>query len=214
MRRAALGILRILIEKALPLNLQELISYAVGLYSEGVENPNTMTQVFDFMMERLRAWYLDKGVDSSIFNAVSAREIVEPLDFHRRLIALQHFQTLLQAHTLIAANKRVSSLLKDPKAHSISDVLMPSLFAHEAERVLFAAMEEKKQEIAPFYQAAKYSEVLTALATLQPAIDHFFDQVMVMVEDEKLRNNRLALLNQLQQLFLQIADVSLLTPAF
>jgi glycyl-tRNA synthetase beta chain len=210
LRRAALGILRILIEKQLPLNLQDMIQHAVTLYA-AMDNTKATSQVFDFMMERLRAWYSDKGIDGSIFSAVSARMIAEPLDFHHRILAVQHFQTLPEASALIAANKRVSSLLKDQPAQQRQSVIDSALFEHESERVLFAAMEEKAKAIATLYEQSRYSEVLRALAALRTPIDRFFEEVMVMVDDEKLRHNRLALLNRLQQLFLQVADVALIT---
>lgn len=210
LRRAALGVLRILIEKQLPLNLWETIHHAASLYDAHlIENTETVSQVFDFMMERLRVWYADKGIDSSVFSAVSACDITEPLDFHHRILAVQNFQTLPEAQALIAANKRVSSLLKDHRAHTDQYAVDPKLFESDSERALFAQMEEKAREVAPLYDQANYGEVLTTLATLQTPVDRFFDDVMVMVEDEKLRNNRLVLLSRLQKLFLQVADVAL-----
>ncbi len=211
LRRAALGVLRILIEKQLPLNLQDIIQHAVMLYAS-LDNPKTAAEVFSFMMERLRAWYLDKGVDGSIFSAVLARIIiVEPLDFHRRVLAVQHFQTLPEASALIAANKRVGSLLKDQPLQPYQSMINPALFEHDSECALFAQMEETAKLIAPLYNQSCYGEILTALAALRVPIDRFFEGVMVMVDDEKLRHNRLALLDHLQHLFLQVADVALIT---
>jgi glycyl-tRNA synthetase beta chain len=211
LRRAALGVLRILIEKQLPLDLKEILEYALRGYEGKLENAEAAAQAFDFMMERLRAWYLDKGVDASIFAAVSARNISRPLDFHHRIGAIQHFLTLPEAQALIAANKRVSSLLKDQPGLSSQDLHL-EYFEDDAERVLWAAIEEKVHAVAPLYQMAQYGAALTALAALQAPIDRFFEAVMVMVEEEKQRNNRLALLQHVQQLFLEVADVTYLMP--
>jgi len=209
LRRAALGVLRILIEKALPLNLEEIIIYSTALYETRLTNIEAASQVFYFMMERLCGWYLDKGVDGAVFSAVAARQITEPLDFHYRVLAIQHFQTLPEARALIAANKRVSSLLKDPAAQSVSShTLNPAFFEHDSERALFACLQEKQHEFEPLYREFKYTEALTALAALQAPIDRFFEDVMVMVEDEKLRNNRLVLLSHVQRLFSQVANIA------
>ncbi len=209
LRRAALGILRILIEKQLALDLRDAINQTLTLYTTQIENPETATQTFDFIMERLRAWYTDKGIDSNVFAAVLARQLTTPLDFHHRVQAVQHFQTFPEAKSLIAAHKRVTHLLKE-QTSSFHQPINPTLLQNDAERELLAAVEQRSREIEPLYHQGKYMQVLSTLATLQTPVDHFFDHVMVMVEDLALRNNRLALLYQLQQLFLQVADISLL----
>ena len=209
LRRAALGVLRILIEKQLPLDLKEILQRAENNYTL-LENKNVVTETLNFMFERLRTWYLDQNVDADVFTAVLACNPTSPLNFHHRIQALQHFQTLPAAKSLAAAHKRVNNLLKKQEGISIHTQINPTLLELEAERVLAATLEQKTKETESLYQAEKYTEALTALATLQKPVDDFFDQVMVMVEDEKLRNNRLALLINLRHLFLQVADISLL----
>ncbi|MFT3741814.1 MAG: glycine--tRNA ligase subunit beta [Gammaproteobacteria bacterium] len=210
LRRAALGVLRILIEKQLPMDLLQLLQEAIRLYGDNLENPATSAQTFDFMLERLRAWYLEKGISAEVFAAVLAKVPTQMTDFDRRISAVQHFQTLPPASALAAANKRVSNILKHQEGIWRHDAIDPSLFAHPAEQDLFTALTQKQQGLETLAQQRHYTEVLVALADLQTPIDHFFNEVMVMVEDEKQRNNRLALLHQLQQMFLQVADLGVL----
>jgi glycyl-tRNA synthetase beta chain len=209
LRRAAVGILRILIEKQLPVDLLALLHASVEQYGSILDNPQTEQHVFVFMMDRLRAWYTDKGIASEIVMAVLAKSPTQPLDLHQRVQAVQHFQSLPEAKALAAANKRVSRILKD-QTLQWAQTLDIKLSESHAEHHLITLMTEKTREIAPLYQAGKYTEILTTLATLQTPIDHFFDEVMVMVEDETLRQHRLSLLHKLQQLFLQVADISVL----
>ncbi len=210
LRRAALGVLRILIEKKLPLDLLEMLNQAAAGYGPKLVNPSAVEQTFDFMMERLRAWYLDRGVEPEVFSSVLARMPTQALDFHYRVQAVQHFQSLPEAKALAAAHKRVSNILKDPDGEWRNHPVNPTLLTDAAEHQLLAAMEQKNKEVEPLFHKAQYTEVLTNLAALRAPIDRFFDEVMVMVADEKLRNNRLALLYQLQRLFLQVADISVL----
>lgn len=210
LRRAALGILRILIQKQLSLDLRELLDQAITLYTEQLENKEIKEPVKNFIMERLRSWYLDKGIDTSVFNAVSTLQITVPLDFHYRIQAVQHFMALPEADALITSNKRVSHLI-DPLSNTIDNIIIDqSLFETEAEHALFTAINAKTQEVAPLYLASQYTKVLSALAELRTPIDRFFEEVMVMVDDEKQRTNRLVLLSQLQYLFSQVADIALL----
>jgi glycyl-tRNA synthetase beta chain len=211
LRRAALGVLRTIIEKRFALDVYNIIQHAATLYANRLKNTDTTEQMFEFMLDRLRAWYTDQGIDPQIFAAVRARQITQPLDFDHRVHAVQHFSTLPAATSLIAANKRVSQLLKNHVDTVRNHPLNPSLFEHDSERALLTALEQQSRHIEPLFAAADYTAVLTALATLQAPIDKFFDDVMVMVEDEAIRNNRLALLYQLQQLFLQVADIAVLT---
>lgn len=208
LRRAALGALRIMIERRLAIDLHALLSAAYAGFADRLSNPAAVQQTFDFMMERLRAWYADRGITTEVFNAVLARAPQQPLDFHQRLQAVQHFQALPEAAALAAAHKRVSNILKNQAGEWRNYPVNPDLLQHDAERQLLAALEQKNKQVEPLFGAGHYTEALTALATLRPAVDAFFDQVMVLVEDDKLRTNRLALLYQLQQLFLQVADIS------
>ncbi|MDF3054577.1 MAG: glyS [Gammaproteobacteria bacterium] len=209
LRRAAIGVLRTLVEKKLPVDLFALLHASVEQYGNILDNPQTEQQTFAFMMERLRAWYADKGVASEIISAVLAKSPTQPLDLHERIQAVQHFQRLPEAKALAAANKRVSRILKDQKQIG-EKPLNINLSESPAEHQLITLVKEKTKEIEPLYQTGKYTEMLTSLATLQTPVDHFFDQVMVMTDDRVLRQHRLSILYQLQQLFLRVADISLL----
>jgi glycyl-tRNA synthetase beta chain len=211
LRRAALGVLRILIEKQLPLNLLTLLEKAMEQYPAHLARAEVVSQTLVFMLERLRAWYLDRGIAAEVFNAVMARNPQQPLDIHRRIEAVQYFQTLPEAKSLTAANKRVSRILRDQSGDWSHHPVNPSLFEYNAEHQLLTLMEEKSKEVDSLSLEANYSAILSSLSSLQKPIDHFFDEVMVMVENENIRTNRLSLLHELQQLFLQVADISLLS---
>lgn len=208
LRRAALGILRILIEKQLDLNLHDLIDTAKNYYQSSLPNTKVTKQSIDFILERLPALYQDKGIATDTLTAVlSIGDNYIPLDIDKRVMAVQEFRQLPEAAALAAANKRVANLLK--QANPTNNIKPnASLFTHEAEKKLCAALlkfEGKKSLV-----NIDYTKSLTELATLRAPVDAFFDNVMVMDEDEKLRNNRLALLAALRQLFLRVADISLL----
>lgn len=234
LKRAALGILRILIEKEMPLDLFQIILKAYELHVTTPSSRAIALQVFDFMIERLRAWYLDQGIDASIFMSLwdsedssqhmQYKDAFKPLDFHRRILAVQNFLTLPQAHALIAANKRVKNILKGtkskmafgshPQFHVAGEDLKlidEKLFEHPSEKTLFDAICKKAENIVPLLTNAHYSETLISLAELQKPIDDFFTHVMVMTDNSALKKNRLNLLGQLQHLFLQVADISKLT---
>lgn len=209
LRRAALGVLRIIIENQLPLDLKETLEHAKNNYPV-LENKQVVTDTLNFMLERLNAWYADQHIDADVFAAVLATGLTAPLNIHHRIKALQHFQTLAAAKSLAAAHKRVNNILKKQDGVSIHTQINPSLFQLDAEYSLATALEKKAKETEELYRTEQYTEALTSLAELQKPVDDFFDQVMVMVEDEKLRHNRLALLISLRNLFLQVADISLL----
>jgi glycyl-tRNA synthetase beta chain len=211
LRRAALGILRIIIERQLPLDLIELLEQAQGAYTHtgALENPDAKNQILTFMLERLRYWYLEQAVSTEVFAAVAARQPSEPLDFQRRVQAVQHFQQLPQAKSLAAANKRVSNILKKISVDP-AQLVNPTLLEESSEKQLAELLIEKTKVVANLKAEKKYTEILVSLAELQEPVDLFFDRVLVMTDDEKLRNNRLILLSQLQRLFLNVADIALL----
>lgn len=211
LRRAALGVLRILIERKLPLNLFELLQQAANNYNAGqLQNTNAVAQAFDFVMERLRTWYSDQNISVDVFAAVQAKKPQSPLDFHLRIQAVQEFRELPQAKALAAANKRVSNLLlKEGSDIKIQDV-DAKLLVEVSEQELLLAVTNKIEHISPYLNAANYTAALVSLAELQGPVNNFFDHVMVMVEDNNLRENRIRLLAQLRNLFLNIADISLL----
>lgn len=210
LRRASLGVLRLLVEKQLPVDLRELLQEAIALHGQAVADPQeTVNQVLAYMIERFRAWYEDEQIAAEVFQAVQAKQLSQPLDIHRRVVAVNAFSQLDEAESLAAANKRVSNLLA--KSDSTPGELDDALLQEPAERELAMALASKATEVAPLYAAGDYSAALCALASLRQPVDTFFDQVMVMAEEADLRRNRLALLTRLRELFLQVADISLLS---
>ncbi|MEN8204702.1 MAG: glycine--tRNA ligase subunit beta [Pseudomonadota bacterium] len=209
LRRSALGLLRILIEKQLDLDLRLLIETATLQFPEGLEAANISNDLFAFMMERLRAWYLDAGYEVHVFEAVLARQPTRPLDFDQRMRAVRTFRDLSEADSLSAANKRIRNILRKAET-AIPGHYDKTLFQEPAEQALAAALEELDTLTTPLFKQRDYTSALCKLAALQTPVDAFFDNVMVMADDEALRDNRLALLQALSDLFLQVADISLL----
>ncbi|MCC6302852.1 MAG: glycine--tRNA ligase subunit beta [Gammaproteobacteria bacterium] len=213
LRRAALGVLRIVIEGGLPLDLVRLLDAAADIYrSQGralEAGEAVASQVYGFMMDRLRAYYLEAGINIEAFEAVLARRPAQPLDFDARVRAVVRFQALPAAASLAAANKRIGNILRKAE-QDIPGEVTPALLAEPAERELAAAMESCEQAIGPLAVRADYSGVLTHLAGLRGAVDAYFEQVLVMSEDAAVRSNRLAQLNRLRGLFMQVADLSCL----
>lgn len=210
LRRAALGVLRILIEKKLPLDLLFLLHEAEKNYSVNLPNKEVVAHVFEFMMERLRAFYSDKGVDSSIISAVLAVKPTTPLDFDRRLTAVQFFKMLPEAEALAIANKRVGNILKKQPEALLGHSIDSELFESDAEHHLAALIDQQSKKFNALYEKASYTEALSELALLKNPVDQFFNDVMVMVDDQKKCANRLALLSSLHHLFTKVADISLL----
>lgn len=209
LRRAALGVLRILIEKQLDLDLVEAVAFAIGLYGDKIKAEGLAQQVLDFIFDRLRARYEDEGVDVAVYQAVRALSPAAPLDFDQRVQAVQAFRQLPEAAALAAANKRVSNILAKAEGE-LPATLNSSLLEAGAEQALAQAVAAAAQAVAPMAAARCYREALAQLASLREPVDAYFDAVMVNAEDEAVRANRLALLNQLRGLFLGVADISLL----
>lgn len=210
LRRAALGIIRIILHHQLELDLMDLLKEVQKNYPQGVVNEKVLEEVKQFILERLRAWYAEQGLSSDIFAAVVARQTSQLNDFAERVKAVKQFQQLTAAQALAAANKRVSNILRKENNNAIPDTINTELLEQPAERQLADAILKKKKIIELLYAEKNYSKALQELAELQLPIDQFFNEVMVMVDDKKLRDNRLALLAHLRHLFLQIADISLL----
>jgi len=209
LRRAALGILRIIVEKELPLDLAVCIQHAVAGYVSLPQAKGLDKQVLDFILERLRAWYADSGVGPDVFQAVAAVRPTSPLEFDARIKAVKQFLTLPQARQLASANKRVSNiLLKTPL--SAGGSMNPQLLSDPAERALAEALTAVSAKVEPWLNTNNFAAALVSLAELQEVVDAFFEQVMVNVDDPALRDNRLALLQNLRTLFLRVADISLL----
>ncbi|HEI8463049.1 TPA: glycine--tRNA ligase subunit beta [Morganella morganii] len=209
LRRAALGVLRIIVEKGYNLDLETLTQEAVRLYGDKLTNANVVTDVVDFMLGRFRAWYQEQGYAIDTIQAVLARRPTRPADFDARMKAVTHFRTLEEAAALAAANKRVSNILSKSN-DALNDTVLASLMNAPEEIRLAAYVTDLKTQLAPLYAEGKYQEALTELASLREAVDAFFDSVMVMDKDDNIRRNRLTLLNELRNLFLGVADISLL----
>lgn len=210
LRRAAIGVLRILIEGRIDLDLKETLEFALSCYAVKLENKEVVPQLLNFMQERLRAWYQDQGITPDVFAAVAALGVTNPFDIDKRVRAVQAFKKLTEAETLSIANKRVSNILSKYQEKIAAKNINPDLFEHDVERVLAKSLDEKSQSVKSFYEARHYDKALLQLAELRQPIDDFFDKVMVMTEDKSLRENRLLLLIKLREQFLQVADIALL----
>ena len=246
LRRAALGALRIIVEKNLPLDLEDVITFSISTYEKNVIEDNkrrgiiiqslnqeifpcvkewkvdkekvpypdyltrkeVLDSLVDFMLGRFRAWYQDEGIAVDVIQAVLARRPTRPADFDARVRAVSHFRTLDSAEALAAANKRVSNILAKADA-AIGEINLTAC-VEPAEKALAEAVLALRTEVQPLIAKGDYTAVLDKLANLRAPVDSFFDNVMVNAEDPALRQNRLAILNTLQGLFLQVADISVL----
>ncbi|GFZ67731.1 glycine--tRNA ligase beta subunit [Pseudomonas amygdali pv. eriobotryae] len=209
LRRAALGILRILIEKKLDLNLVETVKFAVTQFGAKIKPAGLAEQVLDFIFDRLRARYEDEGVDVAVYLSVRALQPASALDFDQRVQAVQAFRKLPQAAALAAVNKRVSNLLSKAEG-SIAQTVEPKYFDNANEFSLYSAIQQADHAVQPMAAERQYSESLARLAMLREPVDAFFEAVMVNAEDANVRANRYALLSRLRGLFLGVADISLL----
>jgi glycyl-tRNA synthetase beta chain len=208
-RRAALGVLRMIIERRLELDLRKLIRQAVTL--QPVEAPaDTADAVWDYVMERLRAYYLEAEsadqISEEMFDAVLANRPASPLDFAARVTALAVFTKLPDAPSLASANKRIVNILR--KATGAADAIDSERLVEPSERALYDSLQTAEKSFEPLYRDRNYTEALRALATLRTPVDDFFDRVLVMADDQAIRANRLALLSRLRGLFLRVADLS------
>ncbi|OBU23076.1 glycine--tRNA ligase subunit beta [Photobacterium aquimaris] len=209
LRRASLGVLRIIVENGYDLDLVDLVAKAHSLFGDKLTNTNVDSDVIEFMLGRFRAWYQDAGFSIDVIQAVLAMHPTQPSDFDKRVKAVSHFRDLDAAESLAAANKRVGNILAKFNGE-LPTTVDNSLLVEAAEKELAAKVETVVATLAPVFAAGDYQQALTELASLREAVDAFFDNVMVMAEDEKLKVNRLALLNLLRNQFLQVADISLL----
>jgi glycyl-tRNA synthetase beta chain len=210
LRRAALGILRIIIGKKIVLDLRELIALSVSSYADKLSNPNTGEQVLTFLLERFKPWYGELDISPDVLAAVLAMNITQPFDFHRRVHAVQDFKKLPEAAALSVANKRVSNILAKEKSNLAMGVVNENLFEHPAEKALATAIAAQRERVIALVAAGDYTGGLQQLASLRTSVDDFFDQVLVMADNQAVRENRLLLLKQLRELFLYIADIALL----
>ncbi|WP_201601670.1 glycine--tRNA ligase subunit beta [Psychrobacter submarinus] len=212
LRRSAIGILRILIEKQLPINLVALVEQAIKGYSNEsgskiAKMGDTFTQVMAFLNSRYRAMYTEKGVSVDTIQAVQAINPHMPLDFDQRIRAVQSFSKLAQASMLADSNKRVANIIAKSEG-AVADSVNESLLTEAAEQALYAKVQQAQQQVAPLLEQADYTQVLQTLTSLDEPLTQFFDSVMVNSEDAALKANRLALLKQVRALFLTVADIS------
>ena len=209
LRRAALGILRILIDKKLDLDLTEAVNFAVSAFGAKIKSAGLADQVLEFIFDRLRARYEDEGVDVATYLSVRALNPTSALDFDQRVQAVQAFRQLPEAAALAAVNKRVSNLLSKVEG-TVSTHVEARYFDNASEFSLFSAIQKADEAVQPMAAARQYNEALTRLASLREPVDAFFEAVMVNAEDPSVRANRYALLARLRGLFLGVADISLL----
>ena len=209
LRRAALGVLRIIVEKGYQLDLVEMTQEAVRLYGDKLTNKNVVEDVVEFMLGRFRSWYQELGYSIDTIQAVLARRPTQPADFDARVKAVTHFRSLEEAQALAAANKRVSNILSKSE-EKLADSVLASVLKTPEEVKLATHLVVLQDKLAPMFAERNYQEALVELASLREVVDEFFANVMVMDEDPAVRNNRLTLLSQLRELFLKVADISLL----
>lgn len=209
LRRASLGVLRIIVEYGYNLDLVDLVAKAKSLFGDRLTNENVEQDVIEFMLGRFRAWYQDEGFSVDIIQAVLARRPTKPADFDQRVKAVSHFRELDAAESLAAANKRVGNILAKFEGELPTEIDL-SLLQEDAEKALAENVEVLTEALEPAFATGNYQQALSQLAALREPVDAFFDNVMVMADDEALKKNRLTLLNNLRNLFLQIADISLL----
>ncbi|CAM3493175.1 glycine--tRNA ligase subunit beta [Parendozoicomonas haliclonae] len=214
LRRATLGVLRIIVEKKLKLDLRSLIAVAIeGYKAQGVELPageELNDTVLEFMLERFRAWYQDAKIPVEVFLSVRALKPSRPFDFDQRVQAISSFMALPEAAALAAANKRVSNIMAKAGDVVIPDAVDTALLQEDAEKALHSVLSACISEVEPMLAESNYSAAMSRLAALKEPVDTFFDKVMVNADDEQVRLNRYALLKQLRNLFLHVADISLL----
>jgi glycyl-tRNA synthetase beta chain len=218
LRRAALGVVRTLIEGSIDLALPEALGTAVSLQPPNIpDRAALVAELYEFIIERLRAWYLDGQapglaageVTAEMFEAVRSRAPASPLDFHARILAVRSFMWMAEAQGLAVANKRIANILKGID-DAVPEKVDPALFEAGEERRL----HEMVDGLLPLHRSAlagrRYSDALRQLARLRDPVDAFFTAVMVMTEDATRRRNRLAQLQRLRELFLDVADLSCL----
>ncbi|RVU84181.1 glycine--tRNA ligase subunit beta [Leucothrix sargassi] len=212
LRRAALGALRIIIEGNLALDLRELLATAANGLQDKVDAKEATETTYQYIMERLRAYYQDQGVGSDVVEAVAAMDISVPVAFEHRVKAVNVFKALPEAVPLAAANKRIANILKKLEK-PVTDTVNSALFVETQETALYDVIKQQQTKLEPLVADNNYQEALLSLAAIRPEVDAFFDDVMIMSDDEALKNNRLALLTELRALFLQVADLSSLQGA-
>jgi glycyl-tRNA synthetase beta chain len=208
LRRASVAVLRLLVEQQRDVDLRKLLRLAFTGYQQLPQGEAVIEQVLSYMLDRFRAWYEEQSIPATVFQAVSAKALSRPLDIDQRVQAVNHFRLLPEAEALAAANKRVANILA--KTDSVPTQVNSDLLQEPAEKALFEAVMQQQKIVAPLFAERQYKQALSELASLRAVVDRFFDDVMVMSDDEQLKNNRLALLQQLRELFFEVADIATL----
>jgi glycyl-tRNA synthetase beta chain len=207
LRRAAIGCLRIIIECELDIDLRVCLQTSAAQFDSAISADDVTDAVFDFIMQRLKRYNADIDISNDIFESVLALSPTNLLDFQHRVQAVNKFNGLAEAESLAAANKRIQNILKQNKSEKIADI-DATLLNEPTEKLLASALTEIEESVQPLLAKHDYAGTLKKLAALRDPIDNFFDEVMVMCDDEALKLNRLALLNQINTLFLSSADIS------
>ncbi len=210
LRRAALGVLRILIENKIDLDLQTLVEQAYKAYDNTLKNKDAIQQVLGFMLERLKPWYQEQMISADVYASVVALHITKPYDMHRRILAVQTFKNRPEATALSVANKRVSNILSKYEENISAPAINSNLFENDIEKTLATQIANMHNSISSLSENGDYAEILTKLAGLREPVDQYFDKILVMADDKSLRENRLLLLKELRGLFLHVADIALL----
>lgn len=207
LRRASIGMLRILIETPLALDLKEVLDIAAQELRKKVDAQAAANEVFDYSMERLKSYYQDQGIAGDVVDSVLSTIPRMPSDIHRRVLAVENFRLLPEAKSLTAANKRIRNILRKTN-EQIPATEDAGTLQEVAEKRLASRIPDMRSSIAPLLSKQDYEGVLKELSHLREDVDAFFDQVMVMVDETEVRQNRLALLQSIHALFLQVADIS------
>lgn len=207
LRRAGLGLMRMLVEQALPLDLDDLIDRAADTLDGTLTvDSDTKEEAREFLLERLRAWYREQGVHPEVFEAVAAVRPGRPEDFDRRIRAVQAFLNLDASESLAAANKRIGNLLRKAEEEGLAiDGFDADKLSDKAETALVKALSKASKNAE---KESDYTRRLEILAGLREPVDRFFDEVLVMAEDPELRRARLGLLSELRDAFREVADIS------
>jgi glycyl-tRNA synthetase beta chain len=211
LRRSAIGILRILVENKLAIDLQQMIDSVVDIYGSKLSNAETAAQVHTFLLDRFKPFYQDQDIAGDVVSAVMTQKPSTAIDFDARIKAVTAFKDMESAGDLVAANKRVANILNknDIDINALPSI-EPALFSEDAEKALFSALESAQGQVNSMIERLAYDEVLASLTVLKTPLNNFFDDVMIMAEDEKVKSNRVALVGKARQLFLSVADVSVL----
>lgn len=207
LRRASLALLRIIIETRLDIDLQATLKHAATLFRKSLNANSVVDEVFDYIIERLYAYFADRSIASDVIDSVLANRPTKPNDIATRIEAVCSFRKLPNAQSLAAANKRIRNILKNTDRNNIGQV-QKELFKENAESVLHTAIEELSSDVKSLFQQHDYAQALNKLSALRQPVDTFFDNVMVMDKDEALKNNRIALLAKIDSLFMHVADFS------